>query len=774
MPDDRPVKYTIPEGNGGNSVDLEIQNPDGTVDRWRIARNELGGLKHWHDDADGNSSYAERPTADGDWYFQSFRPGTSTSGTPSREFTAEADLSRIYTPSYGADGDYLGTDVGVLNGRGLYDNQHVDLYQNTTFTRTVPNAAGGLDSVLVGQVDNTGHGWWADELDRRWDVYVDDNGNPARRRYDPATQQRSFVYQDGANTKNETIDSSGRIVNSLTFGPGNELLSSLSRDNGLLIEGKPGKDGELEYTFRDERDRRRGRLTYLPNGGVRLYYDGYEVVEYDGSGQEVKRYNRMGDRSVQAWLGDEARSAFLRAAGGAAEGIGGLTGVNNYINMAGEVLGYNPHLATRDEVLTGLEQGLRSFYHATRYFHAVSAREVTMYRTGNQGFAETLANIRPSFLAAANEESKLLIGTDWTGLSDSPGAVLGSATFGIGSWFVPTRVPRIPKSVAGRETDAFTPTSPTALTTRWPQEPVLRSDLMSPRSPGTAARTSTTRPTEPTALTNPSGRTPAWAPSFAVNGFEALRRAPRQVWAGIEQMGASVVVAARQTWEVLSNPHGELVTPEGIRFHSSSLEPGGGRFTTAATNGGGLSGRSNPSGRPRDGRRRAKTTGPSLTADNIRALEDYTGAKKAGGFRDINGYLRNPNSPNLTTAERADLQARADATSEALRRLPTAPGTTYRGVQFDDAVLAGYVRGRIVTEAAFTSTSRNPDVATGGFKGNVLMIVTGRNGRDVAPFAGRFAHQLETLYDKGTRFKVISKEWDKGIRKWTIVLEEVR
>ncbi|MBF6296302.1 hypothetical protein IU459_01940 [Nocardia amamiensis] len=573
--DERPVKYTIPEGNGGNTVDLEIQNPNGTVDRWRIVRNELGGLKHWHDDADGNSSYAERPTADGDWYFQSFRPGTSTSGAPSREFTAEADLSRIYTPSYGADGDYLGTDVGVLNGRGLYDNQHVDQYQNTTFTRTVPNDAGGLDSVLVGQVDNTGHGWWADELDRRWDVYVDDNGNPARRRYDPVTQQRSFVYQDGNNTKNETIDSSGRIVNSLTFGPGNELLSSLSRDSGLLIEGKPGKNGELEYTFRDERDRRRGRLTYLPNGGMRLYYDGYEVVEYDGSGQEVKRYNRMGDRSVQAWLGEEATSAFLRAAGGAAEGIGGLTGINSYINMAGQVLGYNPRLATRDEVLTGLEQGLRSFHHATRYFHLVSARELTMYRTGNQGLAETLANIRPSFLAAANEESKLLIGTDWTGISDSPGAVLGNATFGIVSWFVPTRVPRIPKAVVGRGTDVFTPTPPTALTTRWSEEFVFHSDLMSPRNPGATARTSRTRPTEPTTLTNLSGRTPAWVPSFAVNGFEALRRAPRQVWAGIEQMGASVVVAARQTWEVLSNPHGELVTPEGIRVHSSSLGSGG-------------------------------------------------------------------------------------------------------------------------------------------------------------------------------------------------------
>ncbi|MEU2256157.1 hypothetical protein ABZ540_23595 [Nocardia xishanensis] len=266
MPDKRPVEYSVPQGNGSNTVDLEIQNPDGTVDRWRIARNELGGLRHWHDDANGSSSYGERPTADGYWYFQRFDPGTATLGAPSAEFTAKADLSQVYTPSYDAYGNYLGTDVGVLNERGLYDNQHVDIYQNTTFTRTVPNTAGGLDSILVGQVDNTGHGWWADELDRRWDVYVDDNGNPARRRYDPVTKHRSFVYTEGANTKHDTIDSSGRIVDSLTFGPENQLLASLSRSNGLLIQGKLGNNGELEYTFRDEQDRRRGRLTYLPSG----------------------------------------------------------------------------------------------------------------------------------------------------------------------------------------------------------------------------------------------------------------------------------------------------------------------------------------------------------------------------------------------------------------------------------------------------------------------------------------------------------------------------
>ncbi|WP_306363118.1 hypothetical protein [Nocardia sp. CC227C] len=137
MLDGRAVKYTIPEGNGNNTVDLEIMNPDGTVDRWRIARNAQGGLQHWHDDADGNSSYAVKLTADSDWSFQTFLPGTSTSGLPSRVSGATTDLSKTYQPEFDEQGRYIGVSIGDLKPGGLYDNQFHDLYNNVSFNRTV-------------------------------------------------------------------------------------------------------------------------------------------------------------------------------------------------------------------------------------------------------------------------------------------------------------------------------------------------------------------------------------------------------------------------------------------------------------------------------------------------------------------------------------------------------------------------------------------------------------------------------------------------------------
>lgn len=152
-------------------------------------------------------------------------------------------------------------------------------------------------------------------------------------------------------------------------------------------------------------------------------------------------------------------------------------------------------------------------------------------------------------------------------------------------------------------------------------------------------------------------------------------------------------------------------------------------------------------------------------ADRV-ALDDYTGP----GYRDMNSYLRNPDQ--FSPAEQAAIQARVDNVSDALAKVPPQPGTTYRGADLPDAVLARYQPGQIIPEDAFTSTSRNTDVAQGAFDGNVLFTVTGRNGRDVAPYS-QFPHEAEILYDYGTEFKVVGKEWDPDLGKWLIDLVEV-
>lgn len=99
------------------------------------------------------------------------------------------------------------------------------------------------------------------------------------------------------------------------------------------------------------------------------------------------------------------------------------------------------------------------------------------------------------------------------------------------------------------------------------------------------------------------------------------------------------------------------------------------------------------------------------------------------------------------------------------------PGTSYRGADLSDELLARYEPGRVVTERGFTSTSRDVTVAQGDFGGNALFTVTGRSGRAVAPVS-QFPGESEILYDRGTAFRVTGRTWDGGLRKWLITLEE--
>jgi hypothetical protein len=155
-----------------------------------------------------------------------------------------------------------------------------------------------------------------------------------------------------------------------------------------------------------------------------------------------------------------------------------------------------------------------------------------------------------------------------------------------------------------------------------------------------------------------------------------------------------------------------------------------------------------------------------LTDADRAAMHDYT---TNDGYQTMNPYLRD--SSGYSDADRAVIQARADRVSEGLAKLPPEPGTTYRGVNYSDDILARYEPGQVVSERAFTSTSRDPNVAQGNFDGNTVMVITGRNGRDVAPFS-EYTHEAEILYDKGTSFVVTSKSWDPDIGKWVINLEE--
>jgi len=156
-------------------------------------------------------------------------------------------------------------------------------------------------------------------------------------------------------------------------------------------------------------------------------------------------------------------------------------------------------------------------------------------------------------------------------------------------------------------------------------------------------------------------------------------------------------------------------------------------------------------------------TGPGshgLSAADQAALREYTGPS----YRDINAYNRGaPMSPE----QAAHLEERSAAISTALGKLPPHEGTVYRGGSFSEDLLSRYKPGEILTEDAFTSTSR-----VRGFKGNTQFEIVSSNGKYIAPFAEpRFRHQEEVLFDRGTQFRVLAHDLRDG--KHFIILREV-
>ncbi|QBJ97462.1 hypothetical protein ERC79_17080 [Rhodococcus sp. ABRD24] len=179
LPDGRTVKNTIPSGNGNQTVDQQIINPDGSTTNSRVVDNGNGGWQRWNDDSTGTSSYAGKDGQDTEVYGQHFDPGTSTAGQASHEFGISSDYNNTYTASYDEDGNRVGTDVGVANEGGLYDNVHVDSYGNKTFSETTRNEQGGLVSTFTGQVDSEGYGWRdisGKNGPQRWQVSPDSQG----------------------------------------------------------------------------------------------------------------------------------------------------------------------------------------------------------------------------------------------------------------------------------------------------------------------------------------------------------------------------------------------------------------------------------------------------------------------------------------------------------------------------------------------------------------------------------------------------------------------
>lgn len=142
---------------------------------------------------------------------------------------------------------------------------------------------------------------------------------------------------------------------------------------------------------------------------------------------------------------------------------------------------------------------------------------------------------------------------------------------------------------------------------------------------------------------------------------------------------------------------------------------------------------------------------PTLLAE----ADAYTIFRWSGGggdnmWRGVNKKLYR-NQP--LSAEEA---AFADNLTEALSKLPDYTGIVQREIPTDtvtqlNKIAAKYPKGQVVTEGAFTASTRGSNE---GFTSNLTISIMSRHGKDISGFSAA-PEQLEVLFNKGTRFLVL-------------------
>ncbi len=171
----------IVPGTGGQTIDTTIRNADGTITQMRSVSNGQGGVTTWTANADGSYAVRYPDGTNGADLGKAKIYTVPAGGDPASPAPMEADISadgkRVETPSYDVNGNRVGTDVGVLNEQGLYNNYHHDNYGNVLITQAAPNGKGGVDSTLVGGIDSDGSRWHLDKTGKRWSLTDDGQGN---------------------------------------------------------------------------------------------------------------------------------------------------------------------------------------------------------------------------------------------------------------------------------------------------------------------------------------------------------------------------------------------------------------------------------------------------------------------------------------------------------------------------------------------------------------------------------------------------------------------
>jgi hypothetical protein len=161
---------------------------------------------------------------------------------------------------------------------------------------------------------------------------------------------------------------------------------------------------------------------------------------------------------------------------------------------------------------------------------------------------------------------------------------------------------------------------------------------------------------------------------------------------------------------------------------------------------------------------------PELSPDGVRGIWDYT---TDAGYTGMNNAMRFPGGAADTPA----MQERIADTIKGLSDLPSFEGTTFRGTNLPQSVVDGMETTGKFSDAAFSSSSLDVDVAHGFYSlardNPTLFTISGTSGVNVQPFSAARG-EAEILFQGGADFQVRINVVDPATGVRHVLLEEVR
>lgn len=306
LPDGSKIINTIPPGNGDQTVDQTVIGPDGKVQsQHRVTDNGDGGYQRWTTNADGSSGYqtqmADGTNVDGMSWNAGIDPAT---GNPNSAYQTNWDGTQYRTVGRTPDGQTVVVDSN-RDPSGQWTHRTIGADGTTTLTTSTDK---GTDTVVRGQVDRNGTGWFTGEDGQRVETFIDGNHNPVYITTDQHSGNKTYVYTDTRTGKKRANvwNPQGRQVGYLIYNDDGSI------DSGRVpVEGGSAQwdHGQLTiYSNYDHTGSRADNPSWLkmwpqPDGSaIILMTDGTKVTVKDD--KVIKTEAPFDDRNAITKIGD--------------------------------------------------------------------------------------------------------------------------------------------------------------------------------------------------------------------------------------------------------------------------------------------------------------------------------------------------------------------------------------------------------------------------------------------------------------------------------------